>query len=205
MKIYNTICGIICILLLVAAMAFALYAEEPTEIDMTPVSLQEETPEPEPTIESEDTPQPETTAPEAKSVVSEAQPIEPIHEQPYIRYQLTESERAIVERVVMAESGNQHLNGQIAIAQCILNTAEAKGMRPDAVVLAPKQYAKPASAGSVSYSVKQAVSAVFDHGITVTDEPIRYFYAPKYCSGSWHESALTYVITIGDHKFFKAK
>lgn len=128
-------------------------------------------------------------------------PIEPIHEEPYIRYKLTEYERTMVERVVTAESENQHLNGQIAVAQCILNTAEATGMRPDAVVLAPNQYASPAQ--HISDSVKQAVSAVFDEGIEVIDEPIRFFYAPKYSSGSWHESALEYVCTIGDHKFFK--
>lgn len=128
-------------------------------------------------------------------------PIEPIHEEPYIRYKLTEYERTMVERVVTAESENQHLNGQIAVAQCILNTAEATGMRPDAVVLAPNQYASPAQ--HISDSVKQAVSAVFDEGIEVIDEPIRFFYAPKYSSGSWHEANLEYVCTIGGHKFFK--
>lgn len=130
-------------------------------------------------------------------------PIEPIHEQPYIRYELTDEERAIVERVVTAESLDQHLNGQMAVAQCILNTAEAEGMRPDEVVLQPNQYAPPASPDMVSDSVKQAVSAVFDYGIEVIDEPIRFFYAPKYCSGSWHEANLEYVCTIGGHKFFK--
>ena len=171
MKTYNTICGIICIILLFAALIYAAYKNEPTEIHLEPATMQ---------------PTAQATEPE-----------------PYIRYQLTEYERNIVERVVMAESGNQSQNGQMAVAQCILNTAEATGQRPDAVVLTPNQYAKPAAASSVSDSVKQAVSAVFDHGQTVTDEPIRFFYAPKYSSGRWHESALTYVITIEDHKFFK--
>lgn len=170
MKTYNTICGIISILLLMAALVFAAYKNE----------------NPAPTTEA--------TIP-LPPVVKADEP------QPYIRYQLTEYERSMVERVVMTESGGETLQGQMAVAQCILNTAEATGMRPDAVVLAPGQYAKPAS--SASASVKAAVSAVFDHGQTVTPEPIRYFYAPKYSKGRWHESALKYVITIGGHKFFK--
>lgn len=130
-------------------------------------------------------------------------PVEPIHDESYIRYELTDEERAMVERVVAAESRNQHINGQIAIAQCVLNTAEAENMRPDEVVLQPNQYASPVSYDYVTDSVRQAVGAVFDYGITITDEPIRFFYAPKYSSGRWHEANLEYVITIEDHKFFK--
>ena len=39
-----------------------------------------------------------------------------------------------------------------------------------------------------------------------TDEPIRYFYSTA--SGfysAWHESSLEYVMTIGNHRFFKEK
>ena len=172
MKIYNSLCGLIWTIITMAILVYAAYkTQQPAQI---------------PTV---------TTTIET--------PIEAVESQstPYIRYYLTEKERDIVERVVMAESGDQPLDGQIAVAQCILNTAEATAKRPDAVVLSPGQYAKPAS--SVSDSVKQAVSAVFDHGVTVTDEPIRFFYAPRYSSGSWHEKSLEYVCTIQDHKFFK--
>lgn len=123
--------------------------------------------------------------------------------EPAIRYSLSAAERDLIERVVMAEAGNQPLEGQMAVAQCILNTAEAESMRPDEVVLKPKQYAAPVSAERVTDSVRQSVSAVFDHGETVTDEPIRYFYAPARSSSAWHETALAYVMTIEDHKFFK--
>lgn len=173
MKTYNTICGIICIVLFIAALYVASLhkTEEPTKSTKATTTMQR-------TVKAN----------------------EP---QPQIRYQLTEYERAIVERVVMTESGGEPFNGQMAVAQCILNTAEATGKRPDAVVLEPGQYAPPASASIVTDSIRQAVSAVFDHGQTVTSEPIRYFYAPKYSKGRWHESALQHVITIGGHKFFK--
>ena len=116
------------------------------------------------------------------------------------RYALTVSERDIVERVVMAEAGGEGFDGQRLVAQCILNTAEAMDMRPDEVVTAPNQYASPAA--EASQEVKDAVSAVFDDGDMVTDEPIRFFYAPKYIYSAWHESK-EFVLEHGGHRFFK--
>lgn len=115
------------------------------------------------------------------------------------RYALTVSERDIVERVVMAEAGGEGFDGQRLVAQCILNTAEAMDLRPDEVVTAPNQYASPAN--EASQEVKEAVSAVFDDGDMVTDEPIRWFYAPRYVDSAWHESK-RYVLTYQNHKFF---
>ena len=86
------------------------------------------------------------------------------------------------------------------VAQCILNTAEAMDLRPDEVVLAPNQYATPAQ--EASREVKEAVSAVFDDGNMVTDEPIQWFYAPRYVSSAWHESKV-FVLEYGGHRFFK--
>lgn len=116
------------------------------------------------------------------------------------RYALTVSERDIVERVVMAEAGGEGYDGQRLVAQCILNTAEAMDLRPDEVVLAPNQYASPAA--EASQEVKDAVSAVFDDGDMVTDEPIRWFYAQRYVYSAWHESKV-FVLEHGGHRFFK--
>ena len=116
-----------------------------------------------------------------------------------LRYALTVSERDIVERVVMAEAGGEGFDGQRLVAQCILNTSEAMDLRPDEVVTAPNQYASPAN--EASQEVKEAVSAVFDDGDMVTEEPIRWFYAPRYVDSAWHESK-RYVLTYQNHKFF---
>lgn len=115
-------------------------------------------------------------------------------------YSISNSERDLVERVVMAEAGGEGFDGQRLVAQCILNTSKSMGMRPDEVVLAPWQYAKPAE--TVSQEVKDAVSAVFDDGNMVTGEPIRWFYAPKYVYSAWHESK-EFVLEHGGHRFFK--
>ena len=115
------------------------------------------------------------------------------------RYTLTDSERGIVERVVMAEAAGEGFDGQRLVAQCILNTAEAMDMRPDEVVTAPNQYASPAN--EASQEVKEAVSAVFDNGDMVTDEPIRWFYNDKLVYSEWHEGK-RFVMYFGNHKFF---
>ena len=150
------------------------------------------------TAQTEETDKPE---PVEARVVQYDPPPEPMPEiVPESRYALTDAERDIVERVVMAETEGEGFDGQRLVAQCILNTAEAMDMRPDEVVLAPNQYASPAA--EASQEVKDAVSAVFDHGDMVTDEPIRWFYAPRYVYSAWHESK-EFVLEHGGHRFFK--
>ena len=109
-------------------------------------------------------------------------PEPPAPSAPAPRYELTDMERELLESVVTAEAGGEPLEGQIAVAQCILNACEYKGIRPREAV--------------------EAVEAVFDEGQTVTDEPILFFYNPDRCSSDWHESQ-SYVMTICCHRFFK--
>lgn len=121
-------------------------------------------------------------------------------------FSLSQDERYIVEQVVMRECGNEPYEGIVAVAQCIYNTAIYKEMSPAGVVSVPGQYASP-SKEAANENVKMAVSQVFDREEFYVEEPIMFFYAPKYSSGSWHESSpnLEYVCTIGGHKFFKLK
>lgn len=120
-------------------------------------------------------------------------------EEPTVYFVLTEAERSVVERVVMAEAGNESFEGQKAVAQCILDACVKSGLRPDAAV---RRFGYTSSRPSPSESVRSAVSEVFDEGDFVTAEPILYFYAPAVCSSPWHESQ-SYVLTIGGHRFFK--
>lgn len=90
------------------------------------------------------------------------------------RYELTAEERAEIESVVMAECGGEPRDGIIAVAQCILNAAEREGVRPTEAI---KRYGYTPIRKTPSKAVIAAVSAVFDSGETVTDEPILYFYA----------------------------
>jgi hypothetical protein len=106
----------------------------------------------------------------------------------------------------MSEAGNASPELQRAVAQCILNTAETTGQRPDAVATAPNQYAA-LWEGEVSQSVKAAVSAVFDDGAEEIDAPVQYFYAPRWMpsgTSEWHET-LTFVTEIDGVRFFTAE
>lgn len=114
-------------------------------------------------------------------------------------YPLTSYERDIVERVVMAESGAEPYDGQVLVAQCILNACRIENLRPAEIVsYCGYTTARP----EASDSVKRAVSAVFDEGFTITDEPVRYFYAPALCVSNWHETQ-EFVCEVGGHRFFR--
>ena len=111
---------------------------------------------------------------------------------------LTDAERDVVERVVMAEAGGESFEGQMLVAQCILNAAEKRGVDPsEAVVL----YSYTKSRPDPTQRVKDAVAAVFDRGETVVDEPILYFYNPALVTSDFHESQI-FVIEEGGHRFF---
>lgn len=108
------------------------------------------------------------------------------------------AERDVVERVVMAEAGGESFEGQMLVAQCILNAAEKHGVEPsEAVVL----YSYTKSRPDPTQRVKDAVAAVFDRGETVVDEPILYFYNPALVTSDFHESQI-FVIEEGGHRFF---
>ena len=116
-----------------------------------------------------------------------------------------------VMRVVAAESRGEPYEGQLAVAQCIRETSERTMMTPEEVVKqinknGTRQYAQPVDISVVTDSVRDACCDAFVHGISATDEPIRYFYSTA--SGfysAWHENSLEYVTTIGNHRFFKEK
>lgn len=116
-----------------------------------------------------------------------------------------------VLRVVAAECRGEPLEGQMGVAQCIRETSKATGMTPEEVVKqinpnGTRQYSLPTSAENVNDSVREACERVFINGESAVDEPIRYFYSIRNGGySSWHENSLEYVITIGNHKFFKAK
>lgn len=125
----------------------------------------------------------------------------PTAEAPAPRYALTDSERDVVERVVMAEAGGESFEGQMLVAQCILNAAEKTGTAPSEAIVTYK-YAK--ARPNPTQSVRDAVAAVFDSGETATDELVMFFYNPARATSKWHESQI-FVIELGGHRFFSER
>lgn len=115
-----------------------------------------------------------------------------------VRFYLSASERDTVERVVMAEAGGESFEGQMLVAQCILNAAEKEGVQPsEAVVI----YSYTSNRPDPTQSVKDAVAAVFDRGEVAIDAPVMYFYNPALVTSDWHESQI-FVAEVGSHRFF---
>lgn len=116
-----------------------------------------------------------------------------------------------VMRVVAAESRGEPYEGKLAVAQCIRETSESTMMTPEEVVKqtnknGTRQYAQPVDISVVTDSVRDACCDVFVLGVSATDEPIRYFYSTVGgFYSSWHETSLEYVMTIGNHRFFKER
>lgn len=122
----------------------------------------------------------------------------PDQAEPTVRFYLSTSERDTVERVVMAEAGGESFEGQMLVAQCILNAAEKEGVQPsEAVVI----YSYTSSRPDPTQSVKDAVAAVFDRGEVAIDAPVMYFYNPTLVTSDWHESQI-FVAEVGGHRFF---
>ena len=178
---YAFIVWIILVALFLAGMASTETAEKQEEPVETTATL-------EPIILEASTEPPQE--PEAEKDVST--------EEPAPRYSLTDTERDIVERVVMAEAGGECFEGQMLVAQCILNAAEKTSTPPSEAVVT-YQYTK--RRPEPTQSVKDAVAAVFDAGEVITSELIMYFYAPALVTSEWHESQ-TFVIEVGCHRFF---
>lgn len=114
------------------------------------------------------------------------------------RFYLSDYERSELEALVMAEAGGESYEGQMAVAQCIIDACEKEGKQPSEIAV---MYRYTKHRPAPSESVKEAVSAVFDRGEVVTEENILYFYAPAIVYSEWHETQ-TYVTTIGGHRFF---
>ena len=114
-------------------------------------------------------------------------------------YNISDTERNLIEHVVMGLAENEDTITQKAIAQCILNACIAFDERPDYIVkiLRYTEY-RP----TPSTEVKQSVSNIFDKGELVLEQDVLFLYNYKQSDSIWHESQ-EYVCTIGSYKFFK--
>lgn len=113
-------------------------------------------------------------------------------------FYLNDYERWVTECMVMGEAGGESYEGQVLVAQCILNACEIDGLTPSEVMV---EFQYSGWNDYPSESVKRAVSAVFDEGYKITDESILYFYAYTWSTSEWHETQ-RFVIEEGSHRFF---
>lgn len=117
-----------------------------------------------------------------------------------IAFEITEEERQIIERVVMAEARGESLEGQMAVAQTIRDRCIERGQDPIEVCTAPNQYAMVNM--EATERVKDAVVFVFDYGHSVFDEPTFYFYQSEMINEPEFLAEKTFRGQIGPHRFY---
>lgn len=118
---------------------------------------------------------------------------------------LTEDDRWFIESVMAGECAYEPYKGKLAVAQCYFD-AMVKGGLTAREVKEVYQYAGwnpdlDKQDRKMYIEIMDAVHDIFDMGQFVTEKPILFFYAPKWCDSLWHESQ-NYAMTIGGHKFF---
>lgn len=142
-----------------------------------------------------------TTAPTPKPIPTPA----PTPTPKPVAFKLSDYERQVLINIVSGEAGYDGYESQWAVATCLYNACKRDGLQPSQV-RKRYQYAgwktnlKSESPKAYNNVVK-AVSTVFDDGYRITNEPILWFYAPKYCRGTFHNTQ-KYVGTWGTQKFY---
>lgn len=118
---------------------------------------------------------------------------------------LTEDDRWFIESVVAGECAYEPYKGKLAVAQCYFD-AMIKGGLTAREVKDVYQYAGwnpnlDKQDRKMYIEVMDAVHDIFDMGQFVTEKPILFFYAPRWCTSEWHE-AQEFEMEIGGHRFF---
>lgn len=114
--------------------------------------------------------------------------------------ELTNDERALAEQIVACEAGADSLEGQMAVAQCLYDSAVLDGLTIQQVF---KKYGYSSLYNrKVTAENELAVSMVFDYGAKISDKPIQWFVTPAAASGSWHERGATFAGQFGAHRFY---
>lgn len=117
--------------------------------------------------------------------------------------ELTDDERALAEQIVACEAGADSLEGQMAVAQCLYDSAVLDGLTIQQVF---KKYGYSSLYNrKVTAENELAVSMVFDYGAKISDKPIQWFVTPAAAPGSWHERRATFAGQFGAHRFYYNK
>lgn len=114
--------------------------------------------------------------------------------------ELTDDERALAEQIVACEAGADSLEGQMAVAQCLYDSAVLDSLTIQQVF---KKYGYSSLYNrKVTAENELAVSMVFDYGAKISDKPIQWFVTPAAAPGSWHERGATFAGQFDAHRFY---
>jgi len=113
---------------------------------------------------------------------------------------LDETNRDLLERLVMGEAGTQGYIGAALVAQTIHDTMLYEDNY--SVLDIKKEYAYAGELDTEpNEDVKKAVAYIFDDGKMAVQHELRYFYAPKLTDSYFHENQ-NFVVEYKGHRFF---
>ena len=116
------------------------------------------------------------------------------------KHELTDDERTLAEQIVACEAGADSLEGQMAVAQCLYDSAVLDDLTIQQVF---KKYGYSTLYNrKVTAENELAVSMVFDYGAKISDKPIQWFVTPAVAPSSWHERGATFAGQFGAHRFY---
>lgn len=113
---------------------------------------------------------------------------------------LSPSDRDLVERIVMGETGYAGYTSMALVAQC-LRDAYLKGNYTSVSQLKSDYGYCGVTSITPSQSCKDAVSFIFDQGGSAVQHRILVYYATNYCQSDWHESQ-NFVCQVNYQRFF---
>lgn len=114
----------------------------------------------------------------------------------------------LLAKLIRAESGNQPLEGKIAVGNVVMNRVKNSSF-PDSisgVIYDRRSGIQFTTAYNGSLNAKPTEECLVAaklclEGYSVTDDSL-YFFNPDACSGSWIRNNKTYVTKIGNHVFY---
>lgn len=119
-------------------------------------------------------------------------------------FEISNNDRYIIQCTVAGEAGYESMEGKMAVTQCLLNSMKKENCNAKQARKIYQYSGWKTNLSSESpemwSEVKEAVNRVFDDGEFVSENPILFFYAPKYSSGKFHRT-LPHDQVIGGHSF----
>lgn len=119
-------------------------------------------------------------------------------------FEISNQDRATIQYIVAGEAGYESMEGKMAVCQTLLNAMKKEGCNAKQVRKIYQYSGWKTNLNTESpenwAEVKEAVNRIFDEGEFVSENPILFFYAPKYSSGKFHRT-LPHDQMIGGHSF----
>jgi len=118
------------------------------------------------------------------------------------KYTLNDTERDLVERVIMSEVSGKSYVDALAVAQAIYDRSVDWGRSVTSIINQPNQFAGPTKKYTPTALVKQAVSDVFDKGYKLTEEHLYYYYATRTASPLCFHETQRCLVETKLHRYF---